>query len=122
MSTAQIVRLSDEHAERAAKEKRVPYIPFDAAEVDRWETLPISWLGSHRPKGWELEKYYTCDKSGHGYEHEIALTVRGTKEMVKREMAKPGTRGFAVIEEGPFQIVIGVFRRIDGEEQATNAV
>jgi hypothetical protein len=122
MSTEEIVRLSDEMARKAAKKKKVPYVPFDESEVNGYPPFPLPNIGSYRPDGWDLESYHTCDKTGFGLESEPALTVEAFKRLMKREIAKEGTRGFAIIEEGQFQLVVGVFRRLNGKGEAKDAV
>lgn len=110
MSTEMINQLSDEAAERAAQKGLTPYVPWDADEVAEYgesRNIPFPNLGSHRPAGWELVEDRMVDKSGMGDESEPALTVRGLRQWVTDN---PGN-GWALIEEGQFQVVVGRFTK-----------
>jgi hypothetical protein len=116
MSPSTIQRLSDEHARKAAVQRRVPYVPFDEKEVDTFGVngmvFPFPNLGSYRPRGWELVEDLFCDGTGWGSEHEPAMTPRQLREKIKSIISKDAkTYGFAIIECGQFQLYIGVFER-----------
>lgn len=108
MSTESIIALAREQAVRAFVEEREPYVP-EVGEPDRWSTFPIPNLGSYQPAGWRLEEHVLVDKTGWGIESEPALTVRGFKQWVAAKQAQYPGAGFALIEEGQFQVVVGIF-------------
>jgi len=88
-------------AARTAKGKQ-PYI----AKCDRDENvLHCPNFGDYRPKGWTLTEKHFVDKSGFGREGEPALTVDRFVSMVQKDF------GYAIIEEGQFQVYVGVFER-----------
>lgn len=101
--------LADEQAKKAAREKRVPYAPFDADEVENYPAFPFPNIGSHRPKGWKLVDSLFVDKSGFGSENEPALTIRGLKAKLLEQLQEG--YGYAIIEEGQFQLSLGVFKK-----------
>jgi hypothetical protein len=111
LSVAQIVEMSDEQARKAARQHKQPYIPWNAAEVDSYPPFPFPNIGSYRPKGWELVEDWLCDSFGFGLPTEPALTIDQLKARIKERIAENGHLGFAIIQEGEFQIVLGVFNR-----------
>jgi len=128
MSPSTIRRMSDEQARKAAVNRRVPYVPFDEKEADRFgrgEPFPFPNLGSHRPHGWNLVESLFCDSSGFGGEGEPALTPGQLRARVKEIMARGDeegkTYGFAITEVGQFQLYVGVFERTDAADDADDA-
>jgi len=113
MSLAAIQALADEQAKLAARKGAVPYVPWNAQEVQDWQSFPFPNLGSHRPPGWELVDTALADKTGWGQPWEPALTPEQLKVWVSEQMAAHASTsvGFAIIEEGQFQVVIGAFTR-----------
>lgn len=63
-------------------------------------------IGTYRPKGWRLVEELFVDKSGFGAEWEPAMTLRQFIQAVRK--AGPGN-GYAIIEEGEFQVYVGHF-------------
>jgi hypothetical protein len=123
-----------EAASIAAKAKQKPYLveTSDVGNIESLRRLPN--LGTYLPEGWarvdpievtgeqrnrhasgtigetegrdrEVSKYWV-DKSGFGSEDELALTIR---EMAA--LLRPGY-GYAIVEEGQFQLGIGVFKKL----------
>lgn len=118
-STETIIDMARQAAVKAYVEELEPYVP-DQGEPDRWgERLPIPNLGSYNPAGWALQEHVLVDATGWGSESEPALTVRGFKEWVKEMQLKYTTPGFAIIEVGQFQVVVGVFIQDDEAEGDT---
>jgi len=112
MSLEAIRHLADEAAQSAAAEDLEPYVPWDADEVDSFPPFPFPNLGSHRPDGWELVETLFVDSSGFGAENEPALTIPSFLREIKGRIDEEV--GYGVIEEGPFQVVVGVFRQGEG--------
>lgn len=112
MSPRTIKALADEHAEIARTKDLKPWYPRDEHEVDQYVNIPF--LGSYRPDGFVLTDSYLVDKTGLGRENEPAMTQDRFKETVKRNfrlgVEHDAPLGYAVIEEGPFQVVVGVFK------------
>jgi hypothetical protein len=101
MSLEYIQQLAAKQARRARRNKILPQIawmPGDPAIA----YMPN--IGSYRPKGWRLLRKLFVDKSGFGRLDEPALTVEQFYAEVKEDF------GYAIIEEGEFQVYIGEFR------------
>jgi hypothetical protein len=113
LSTETIAELSEKAARNAAKKHLLPYVPWDAGEVRAYTSFPFPSIGSYRPKGWKLLSYVTADGTGLGEEWEPALTIRGLKTWCANRIEEhPGRSvGFAIIEAGEFQAVVGAFLR-----------
>ena len=111
MSLETIHRLNDEIAVEAAEEGLLPYVPFDAEEVDNWPPIPIPNLGSLEPKGWEkTDAEWFVDKTGLGHAWEPALTVEQFKKELRAYVAANPGCGFAITEEGQFQLYVSAFK------------
>jgi len=115
MSIETIVALSKEAGRKARRLGRKPQTFASEQEVDE-QFAKVPNLGDYAPKGWRhLEgRDLFVDKSGFGAEDELALTVRGYKERVKELLRENPGYGFGIIEEGQFQIYVGVFERTKG--------
>tara|TARA_B100000609_G_C17046984_1_gene346903 strand:- start:372 stop:695 length:324 start_codon:yes stop_codon:yes gene_type:complete len=105
MSLATLQYVNQEIAAKAAAEGRTPYVVWPG-EVDAWPPFPFPNIGDYEPEGWELVESYFVDKTGRGYDWEPALSLKQFKQKIK-----PGF-GYAVIEEGEFQVVIGQFKKL----------
>ena len=103
-SLATIIDMNEE-ATRKAKHSGKRPLEF-TGDLDN---LSIPNLGNYVPRGWKLVKTYFVDSSGFGSEDEPAMTI----EMFKRQL-KVGY-GYAVIEEGQFQVYVGEFERTKKE-------
>jgi hypothetical protein len=110
-----IVAVNNQIAREAARRRLVPYVPSHA-EVDGWRNLPFEVfpnIGYLEPKGWERVESWFVDKYGHGLESEPAITHRRLKNILREYIgANPGS-GFAVTEEGPFQVVVSSFKPVE---------
>ena len=82
-----------------------PYVIESESEVDGFPPFPFPNIGDYRPKGWKLVNKYFVDSSGFGSNDEPALTTEQFKRKLKVGM------GYAIIEEGQFQVYIGEFER-----------
>lgn len=105
-----IVYLSNKAAVQSvlADEFIEPYEVRDQYDVNTWEQhCPIPNLGSLRPAGWRMIDHWLVDSSGWGAAWEPALTVKQFVQRVKQNL--PKRRAYAIIEEGQFQVVVGVF-------------
>lgn len=105
--------LSDEAAARAAQEDLQPYVPFDRAEILRYPPFPFPSIGDYVPDGWELVETLFCDSSGLGAPGEPALTIAQLKRTLLEHEAADKDYGYAIVEQGQFQIYLGVFKQVD---------
>ena len=111
MSLEAIRRLNNEIAVEAADRDLVPYVPYDADEVDYWPPIPFPNLGYLQPDGWEkTDSEWFVDKTGHGHDWEPALTVEQFKKELRAYIAENPGHGFAITEEGEFQVYVTAFR------------
>lgn len=105
--------LSNAEAVRAAKAQRQPYVFYGAADLARYRSKRRPWpfpsLGSYRPPGWQLVDAIFCDSSGVGEEGEPALTRSQLWRRLEQDLDRG--YGYAIIEEGEFQVYVGVFRK-----------
>jgi hypothetical protein len=105
--------MNEDIAAEAARYGLVPYVPWDAAEVEGWQRCPLPNLGYHEPSGWEqTEKTWFIDKTGVGLESEPALTWQQFRRQLSQYVAAHSGHGFGIVEEGEFQCVIAAFRPV----------
>jgi hypothetical protein len=116
-----IKRLSDEAAANAARLAKRPYVPFDKKEIENYPPFPFPNIGSYSPPGWtevlddESPLRLFVDKTGMDFSGP-ALSIDGLKnELIRLE--DEGDYGYAIVEEGEFQIYIGVFKKTGEPEQ-----
>ena len=101
-----IADMSAESAVKARRSHAMPRVFFDQADRDaRPGNIPD--FGDYRPKGWEMVEHRLVDSSGMGSENEPALTLRQYKAWLN---ANPES-GFAIVETGQFQVVVGRFEK-----------
>ena len=115
MSLDVIVAVNNEIARRAARRRLRPYVPSSAAEVDGWRNLPFEFpnIGYLEPPGWEKVQSWFADKYGHGMESEPAITHRRLKSILRDHIAANPNHGYAVVEEGEFQVVVAAFKPVE---------
>ena len=110
MSIDHIVGLAKEQAAQASRMKKQPMrIPnkvywdkFSAdKKADRLHHIPN--LGGYVHPDWERVDNFMVDSSGFGGTDEPALTF---EQFVGRVVPR---RGYAIIEEGQFQVIVGEF-------------
>lgn len=104
MSLSSIQQMSRAQAAKAAKENKKPFI-VEAEDLAAWakvsRSFPFPNIGDYRPKGWALVEKLFVDKSGQGNG-----PAMNTKQLLAR--LKVGM-GYAIIEEGEFQLHLGEF-------------
>ena len=111
-----IVQINAEAALAAAAKNLVPFIPWDANEIDVLGAdflRKIPNIGSlDVSDAWEEINTVLVDSSGLGSESEPALTVRGVLAFIKEQITESTSRGFALVSTGQFQVVLGVFEKL----------
>lgn len=134
MGLEQIIAMNRAAARRSAREHILPLVVSrEDLETDlmlKRRLRAIPFIGDRRPRGWKLlnasamlgsnhgcvpfgiwrkDAYHfiEVDSSGLGTPGEIALTFEEFLEAVRK--IGPGY-GYAMVEQGQFQVVIGVFR------------
>jgi hypothetical protein len=109
MSIESIVALSRELAVNAYAEGVEPYVPANADEPLSWNRIPIPNMGSYSPAGWKELNTAFVDKTGAGRSYEPAMTIDAFKLWASREINEHPGCGFAIVEEGEFQVYIASF-------------
>ena len=111
-----IVSLNAEAALDAASKNLQPFIPWDINEI---ETLGIDLLRQIPNIGsldvsdaWDWVEDVLVDSSGLGSESEPALTLNGALDFIKNHVTESAGRGFAIVSQGQFQVVLGVFEKL----------
>jgi hypothetical protein len=109
MSLATIKELSRKAARQAAREHLIPLM-VQAEDLDHIEIYirHIPNLGTYAPEGYVKVDEYFVDKTGLGYEDEPAMTFGAFCKRLKEN--GPGY-GYAITEEGQFQIYVGVYQK-----------
>ena len=107
LSPATIAELCRRQARIASRNKLLPLI-VEAEDKQSGDRLACHLrgmpnIGNYRPTGWTLVATHFVDKSGLGRRTEPALTF------VQFLGAVQAGLGYAIIEEGLFQVVIGAF-------------
>lgn len=113
MSLAAIVAVNEEIAAHAARQNRQPFVPSRPESVERWPPFPFPNIGYYEPEGWEQVESWFIDKTGHGAEWEPAMTHRQFTETLRDYVKENPMHGFAIVEEGPFQVMIGAFQPVE---------
>lgn len=111
MSLEVLIAVNEEIAAEAAAKNLRPHVPSRQANVARWKKFPFPNLGYYVPDGWEKVRTWFVDKTGHGYEWEPALTHKQFRGALQDYIEANPDHGYAIVEEGEFQLVIGAFKR-----------
>jgi hypothetical protein len=115
-SGSTIRSMQQEAATKAARERRVPFVYWPGDDLTEGG-FPFPSLGDYVPDGWERVESYLVDSSGFGGENEPALTVRGLRAKIEERAAanrvEGRTTGWAIVEIGQFQVVVGEFTKQD---------
>jgi hypothetical protein len=112
-SVSTLIAINHEIAAEAARRGSRPFVPFDEKDVDRWPPFPFPSLGGYEPLGWEnAGRSWFVDATGRGSPWESALTVDAFKAELFRYVVENPGHGFAITEEGEFQVVVSAFRRV----------
>ena len=111
MSLEVLVAVNNEIARQAAREGLVPYIPSSPAEATTPFFCPN--IGTLNPRGWRKpEASWFVDKTGHGFDWEPAYTWQQFRRQLAGYLLRHPGYGFAITEEGEFQVVVSAFHKI----------
>ena len=125
MSPELIRELSREAGEAAEHAGDRPFVYWRGDPVTN--PFPYPNIGDYRPEGWEMVDTLFADATGMGGETEPALTIGQLTIRVleiRDSYEELGLQvGFAIVETGQFQVVIGVFEvtTIGGVEERERA-
>ena len=107
--------LNQQAAKKARQRSATPFVPDGSEVVESWPPFPFPNLGDYDPPGWErTEESWFVDKTGWGREWEPALTWDRLKDQMREYIAENPGHGFAITEEGQFQLYITAFRPVQG--------
>lgn len=98
-----IHQMNEDRCKEAQDRHLKPLVVSKKLNLEDIRSMPN--FGSYRPKGWKLVRELFVDSSGFGREGEPALTVNQFLAEIKMFC------GYAIIEEGQFQVMIGEFMR-----------
>jgi hypothetical protein len=112
MMSLEVLRsVNNEIAQEAARQGLVPYVPESADEATNPFFCPN--IGTLKPRGWKRTgQTWFVDKTGHGLDWEPALTWAQFRRQLAGYILRHASHGFAIVEEGEFQVVVAAFRRI----------
>jgi hypothetical protein len=120
MGGAEIVRIADEAARKAAKVKRGPLVVWNDTTIEQ-NLRAMPFLGDFVLQPWEVvfdedsdEQLWFVDNSGMGQEGELALTVDQFVTAVRAFLLhadKAYIYGFGIVEQGEFQVYVRAYRK-----------
>ena len=105
--------LNRQAGKKARKRGKSPFVPAGPEKVENWPPFPFPNLGDYNPPGWEQTQSWFCDKTGWGESSEPALTVQQLKNELQEYIAENPGHGFAIVEEGQFQLYVSAFRPVE---------
>jgi hypothetical protein len=99
-----IKEMTEKRCQEAQNRKLKPLVASRKLNFEDIRSMPN--FGSYRPDGWKLVRELFVDSSGLGAEDESALTINQFLKEIKL------FHGYAIIEEGQFQVMIGEFMKV----------
>lgn len=116
LSAASIQHIVREGSEAARKAGLVP-TDLRSLDLAKCPPFPFHFLGDYVPEGWEVARdadgepiTLLCDSSGWGSADEPALTPRQLVQRLRTFKLSGDPYGVGIVEQGQFQVVVGVFR------------
>ena len=109
--------LNRQAGKTARKRRAAPFVPAGPENVENWPPFPFPNLGDFNPPGWEQTQSWFCDKTGWGRSDELALTWEQLKKRLQCYIMENPTHGFAITEEGQFQLYVTAFRPVGDEHE-----
>jgi hypothetical protein len=110
MSLEAIIALNNRIAEEAAAKHLEPFVPNAPDDTDNWPPFPFPYIG-RVPDGWEVTERFFVDKTGMGRQFEPALTIDEFRMFIYDHILDHPEDGYAIIEEGPFQVIVAAMKR-----------
>lgn len=107
-----IIAVNKDIARRASRRRLAPFVPVSAEEVEEWPNVAIPNFGPYVPPGWEEDRTWFVDKFGVGRDSEPALSYRQFRNALSDYVADNPGHGFAITEEGQFQMIVSAFRPV----------
>ncbi len=110
MSVEVLIAVNNEIARKAARQGLVPYVPFSPDEVESPFSFPN--IGTLKPRGWrKTGDTWFVDKTGQGFDDKPSLTWRQFRRQMAGYILRHAGHGFAITEEGEYQVVVSAFRQ-----------
>lgn len=112
-SLATIIAMNNRTAEKAIRQGKLPWIVHNSEALDKMPPFPFPSIGNYEPEGWTPLDIWFVDKTGMGRAGESAYTVDAFKRILKEYLVEHEGEdiGFAIIEEGEFQVHVQAFRK-----------
>lgn len=113
MTGTQIREIAEDRGKVAKRLRLEPFAPESEDDIEFvWNSRGFPNLGAYVPKGWTLgpdeDDFLLVDKTGLD-DSGWALTQRQLRHFITTNLGQGW--GYAVVEEGQFQVVVGVFKR-----------
>lgn len=113
MSLESIIAINNEVAATAAEEGRQPHVPAGPEEMDSYPPFPFPALDGYVPAGWEVaDGSWFVSRMEEARGAEPALDVEQFRKALREYVTDHRGHGFAITEEGPFQVVVSAMRRV----------
>ena len=110
MSLEAIIAINNQAAAEAEKKRLVPFVPSGPEATNDWPPFPFPSLG-RVPDGWDVAETFFVDKTGHGRQSEPALTIDEFRSQIHSHITAHPEHGYAIIDQGPFQVIIAALQR-----------
>ncbi len=110
MSLEAIIAINNQAAAEAEKKRLSPFVPSGPDATNDWPPFPFPSLG-RVPDGWEVAETFFVDATGHGRQGEPALTIEEFRSQIFNNITDHPDHGYAIIEEGPFQVIVAALQR-----------
>jgi hypothetical protein len=110
MSLEAIIAINKQAAAEAEKKRLTPFVPDGPEATKDWPPFPFPSLG-RVPDGWEVAETFFVDTTGHGRASEPALTIDEFRLQIHRHITDHAEHAYAIIENGPFQVIIAALER-----------
>jgi hypothetical protein len=112
-----IIAHNAEAGRKAAERSRLPFVIENELEIDAMPPFPFPNFGDYEPEGWEPLDIWFVNAGGKD-ERGPALSISSFKVCLKEYLEEHAwaTIGFAIIEEGEFQVHVQAFRKIPEDD------
>ena len=88
----------------------MPCLSDGPDDAEEWPPFPFPNLG-RVPDAWEFYERFFVEKTGLGRSSEPAMTVEEFRSRVRDHIMDHPGHGFAIIEEGQFQVIVAALNR-----------
>ena len=90
-----------------------------AKQIEEMPPFPFPNFGDYEPDGWTERGRWQCDKTGMD-DQGPALSIEGLKRRLLKHIKEHPRDGFAIVEEGQFQLYVGAFMPAEEARERKN--